>query len=247
MAAMGKVSGDAPEQSYALLRKVLPKGLQPYLRGLRKTVLKEGYRDQEPFCHIFAHTQSTLPRQDSILKKTSALVADRIDGDFVECGVLDGGTAAIMAYACRSDTGRRVHLFDAWQGLPESTEKDGEGARKWVGEVVGSPRRVVQVLKKVGARMDGVVFHKGWFHDTLPTAGVERVAFLHIDCDFYDPTMLVLETFVPKMVSGGYIQIDDYVAFEGCRLAVDEFLERHPHLSLVVEDKPGGAIWIAIP
>lgn len=242
----GQDQDDAPKQSYRLLRRFLPRRLQPFLRGVRKRVLREGYRDAEPFRHIYAHTQTSIPRQDSLLAKACQLVEDGVEGDFVECGVLDGGTAALMAYAARDDL-RKVHLFDAWQGLPEVSAADGDGAQPWVGEVVGSPKRVVQVLRRVGANMDNVVFHKGWFEETLPQARIGKIALLHIDCDFHDPTLLVLRSLVPQMVSGGWVQIDDYTSFRGCRTAVDRYLSEHPRYRLIVEDRPGGAIYFRIP
>ncbi|MEO1470290.1 MAG: TylF/MycF/NovP-related O-methyltransferase [Pseudomonadota bacterium] len=241
-----RVAGDAPRQSWGLIRRILPKSLHPFARGLKKRLFREGYRPEEPFCWTYPFTQVSRRRQESILEKTEALVRDGVAGDFVECGVLDGGTAALMAYAARADD-RRVHLFDAWAGMPEIALQDGEGSRKWVGDIVGSPRRVRAVLGKVGANTANIVIHQGWFDDTLPVSEVERIAFLHIDCDFYEPTKLVLETFVPRMVSGGWVQIDDYTSFEGCRVAVNAFLETRPDLSLTVEDGPGGAIHFRVP
>ena len=240
------VTGDSPQQSYALLRKLLFKRLHPFARGLKKRILKEGYRPEEPFCWTYAYAQASRRRQDSILEKARTLVADGVKGDFVECGVLDGGTAALLAYAARNDD-RKIRLFDAWMGLPEADPQDGGGAQRWVGDVVGSPRRVRRILRKVGAREGNVVIHRGWFEDTLPIAEVDRIAFLHIDCDFYAPTKLVLETFMPRMVPGGWVQIDDYVAFEGCRVAVNEYLQTRPELVLEVDEAPGGAICIRIP
>ena len=71
--------------------------------------------------------------------------ANNLPGAIVECGVLDGGTAALMASET-AKSGREVHLFDSWQGLPKTTEKDGEDAKVWEGECVGSPSRVKKVM-----------------------------------------------------------------------------------------------------
>ncbi|EKE43414.1 hypothetical protein OCGS_2452 [Oceaniovalibus guishaninsula JLT2003] len=242
-----KVSGDAPAQSYRLLRRMLPKALHPYARGVRKRLLRGKARKEEPFQTVWPYTQVSQKRQDSILDRTTALIAEGVPGDFVECGVLDGGTAAIMAYAARHDESRRVHLFDAWEGLPQATDEDGEGAAVWVGDVVGSPRRVMAVLRKVGAAMDRVTVHRGWFDDTLPVADVRQIAFLHVDCDFYAPVKLVLNTFVPRMAPGGWVQIDDYQSFEGCRLAVNEFLADRPDIALIDDRRAGGATVFRIP
>jgi len=240
------VIGDAPEQSNKLLRRIIPKALHPTLRGVRKRLKKENYRAQEPFCHTYTYTQVSLARQDSILSRCTDLVATGIEGDFVECGVLDGGTSALMAYAARADD-RRIQLFDAWQGLPAATRQDGPGSENWAGDVVGSQRRAMNIIEKVGGNMANIVVNRGWFNDTLPVSTVEKIAFLHIDCDFYEPTKLVLETFVPRVVSGGCIQIDDYTSYEGCRVAVNEFLADHPQYELVIENKPGGAIYFVSP
>jgi O-methyltransferase len=50
---------------------------------------------------------------------------------------------------------------------------------------------------------------------------------LHADGDFYDSVRLTLETFYPKVVSGGYVVIDDYGGFVGARRATDEFRREH--------------------
>lgn len=236
------IAGDAPAQSYRLIRKILPKRLHPFARGIRKRFERRGRRTEEPFCWTYPYTQVSKSRQDSILAKATELVTRRVEGDFVECGVLDGGTAALLAYAARGEN-RLVHLFDAWEGMPEPTVQDGAGSKKWAGDIVGSPRRVRNVLKRVGANTANIRIHKGWFSDTLPASDIDRVAFLHIDCDFYEPTKLVLETFFPKLVPGAWVQIDDYTSFEGCRVAVNEFIEANPEINLITDDVPGGATY----
>ena len=237
---------DAPEQTFPFLRKLLPKALHPYARGLRKRLQKSRLTLEEPYASVYEFTQVSPARQRSIHGKATALVADGVEGDFVECGVLDGGTAALLAHAAKGDE-RRVHLFDAWQGLPEITEEDGEDSRRFVGDVVGSPRRVRAVLDRVGAKAGNIVFHRGWFNETIPKADIPKVAFLHVDCDFYEPTLMVLNAFFPRMASGGWVQIDDYADFEGSRVATNEFLDAHPELEFVVEDKPGGAAFFRVP
>lgn len=237
-----RISGDAPKQSFVFLRRILPKQLQPIARGIKKRLFFEGYRPEKPFCWTYPYSQVSARRQDSILSKTESLVSEGIEGDFVECGVLDGGTSALMAYAARDDD-RKVHLFDAWVGMPEISLEDGVGSQKWVGDIVGSPKRVRRILTKVGARSENILIHRGWFADTLPVSDIEKIAFLHIDCDFYEPTKLVLNTLVPRIVAGGWVQIDDYTSFEGCRVAVNEFISANPWIELTVEDIPGGAIF----
>lgn len=235
---------DAPIQSYPLLRKFLPKSLQPMLRGLRKRLnrpaeLKEPYRSVYPF------TQAHPTRQQNLIRLADIIEREAVPGAVVECGVLDGGTAALMAFGTKG-SGRAVHLFDSWEGLPATTAEDGDGGM-WAGQVVGSPKRVVSVMHQLGITPSRLHFHKGWFADTFSKAPIEKIALLHVDCDFYDPVKLTLETWHPKMSPGGFIQLDDYGVFVGCTKAVDEFLAKHPTLKLEFVERQAKAFFIRIP
>jgi O-methyltransferase len=218
---------DAPEQKYRTLRKFIPKVMQPYLRGLRKRFLRNKSL-AEPYRSIFPYTQVHPVRQENLARIGREIEERLIPGAIVECGVLDGGTAALMGFATKD---RPIHLFDSWEGLPDTSEKDGD-AKMWAGDVVGSPRRVVSVFKALRVDLDRVIFHKGWFDSTFPKAKIPQIALLHIDADFYESVRLALETWEPCVSPGGYIQIDDYSSFIGCRRAVDEYLVSHPTLTL---------------
>jgi O-methyltransferase len=152
--------------------------------------------------------------------------SEKIPGDVVECGVCNGGTAAILAhFATRSKLGRTVWLLDSFQGMPEPTGNDGESAREHVGKEVGDPARVQEVLRLVGARMDRVRIVPGWFDVTFPTLSIPKIALLNIDADWYESVKLCLETFYDRVVPGGFISLDDYGYWPGCRKAVDEFFD----------------------
>jgi O-methyltransferase len=238
--------GYAPAQRYAWLRPYLPKALQPYLRGLRKRFERMRIRRlPEPYRTVFPYSQVGQARQRSLVDLVAAIDREAIPGSIVECGVLDGGTAALMAWASRGSTlPRHVHLFDAWRGLPATTLEDGTESAKWTGEVVGSPVRVRAVMRSLGIPLSRIVFHHGWFDKTFPYVNISPVALVHIDCDFYEPTRLCLDKWYSVLSPGGYIQFDDYLAFSGCTRAVDEFLSSHPELTLRSEGafkirKPG--------
>lgn len=223
---------EAPVQRWRWLRPLLPKGLQPYLRGWRKQLELRKLSLEEPFRSIYPFTQVSQGRLENLAQLTERIESEGVVGDIVECGVLDGGSAALMAYATR-DTNRKIHLFDAWKGLPPSGVEDGESAKKWSGQVVGSPDRVRAIMRKMRIPPERVVFHQGWFSDTFPKAEIERIALLHIDADFYESVKLCLETWSSKVSKDGYIQLDDYSAFKGCRRAVDEFLAQNPGMTLI--------------
>jgi O-methyltransferase len=214
----------APLQKHRWLRTLLPKRLHPWARGLRKHWQLRGLELDEPYASIFSYTQVSLTRQQNLRRLALAIDAERIPGAVLECGVLDGGTAALIAASTAAP--RTVHLFDAWRGLPKSTAPDGPDAAKWVGDVVGSPRRVREILARLRVDSARIHVHRGWFHETFPQARREiaQVALLHVDCDFYEPTKLSLETWLPLLAPGAFVQVDDYASFQGCRQAVDECL-----------------------
>ncbi len=222
---------EAPRQRFARIRKLLPKRSQPFLRGLRKRSKRPFLKLQEPFYSVYPYTQVHPLRQENLLRLALESESHNVPGAIVECGVLDGGTAALMAQAT-SGSGRDVHLFDSWQGLPTTTEKDGEAAAVWTGEDIGSPNRVISIMKRLDVDLKRLRLHKGWFHETFPNVEIPKIALLHIDADLYESVKICLEKWVPSLAPGGYVQIDDYAAFVGCRRAVDEFLAPRPELKL---------------
>jgi O-methyltransferase len=226
---------ESPQKHHRVLRAILPKRLQPLARSIRKHWGARFLAREEPFLTVAPYTQVSLPRQRNLLCLAQKIDTDSISGAIVECGVLDGGTAALMALGTQQ-SGRPIHLFDSWSGLPKASAKDGQAAKQWEGEDVGSTRRVRTILKKVGIKADRVTFHKGWFDQTFQKADIKQIALLHIDADFYASVKLSLETWAPKISNGGYIQIDDYSAFIGCRRAVDEYLATHSYLKLQTDN-----------
>ena len=221
----------APYQSYRWLRPFIPKKLQPLLRGLRRKIQLSFLHLEEPYKTVYPYTQVSMNRQTNLYRLSQLIQKEQIEGDLVECGVLDGGTAALMAFATKTSS-RQIHLFDAWLGLPKTVEQDGEASKKWIGQVVGSPKRVIQVMNHLSIDMGRVHFYHGWFEDTFPKTKIEKIALLHVDCDFFEPTSLCIQKWYLSIVSGGYIQFDDYASFEGCTKAVDGFLQKNPELEL---------------
>jgi hypothetical protein len=60
-----------------------------------------------------------------------------------------------------------------------------------------------------------------------------RVAFAHIDCDWFDPVMLCLEQTYRCLSPGGIVILDDYNEFGGCRRATEAFLAGHADMPLI--------------
>ena len=152
----------------------------------------------------------------------------RVEGDIVECGVYNGGSAAMMAAPQVSNKVRHIWLFDSFEGLPLPTEDDGVYERENYhnGWCEGSIEKVKEIFQSIDFPNQRLHITKGWFENTLPreTQKIRQIALLHIDADWYESVKICLETFYPKVSKGGYIVIDDYGKWEGCKKAVDEYL-----------------------
>ncbi len=151
-----------------------------------------------------------------------------IRGDVVECGVWNGGAAAMVAkaYQDMGSTGRTMWLFDSFEGCPPPGERDPkvEAKNYFVGFCKGEIENVCSIFNKLGISMDNVRIVKGWLASTLKYNTVEKIALLHIDTDWYDCVKLPLDYFYDKIVPGGFVVIDDYWFHPGCKAAVHDFL-----------------------
>lgn len=139
-----------------------------------------------------------------------------VPGDIVELGVYRGGCSALMA---RTLPGRRLHLFDTFTGLPPCDPAvDGNSTALEVGRFAVSAE---EVLASLPGGTDAVC-HVGEFPATCP-ATLAPIAFAHLDCDLYWPTLHALRLFYPVLSPGGAIVCDD--ASNGCTPGVLRALE----------------------
>lgn len=145
-------------------------------------------------------------------------------GDVVECGVYQGGTAAILArIATRSKLPRTVWLFDSFEGMPPTTPVDGAQAAHWVGKLATTEEQVMKVVRLGGADIRKVRIVRGLFQDSFQSVDIPRIALLNLDCDWYESVRLCLHKFYDSVVPGGFVSFDDYGYWPGCKAAVDEF------------------------
>lgn len=155
-----------------------------------------------------------------------------VSGCIIECGVWRGGMSAGLATILGKD--RQYFLFDSFEGLPPAKEIDGEGALNWqkdkqspiyydncsAGEEFAN-----RAMTLAGAQSFQLM--KGWFDKTLPYfRPPEPIALLRLDADWYDSTMVCLNSFFDFVAPGGLIVLDDYYTWDGCSRALHDFLSR---------------------
>lgn len=165
-------------------------------------------------------------RIENLARLAQRLEDEQIPGDVVECGVYKGGTAVLLARtATHSRLPRTLWLFDVFSGMPPPTAADGPKATSWVGNLKSSAPRVERLLRRTGADLSRVRIVPGLFQETFPAVRIPQIALLNLDADWYESVKLCLETFYDAIVPRGFISIDDYRAWPGCRRAVDEFFQ----------------------
>lgn len=195
------------------------------------TEIWDQFRQERLVKLVMPYTLVSPERARNLYRLSRRIENEHVPGDVVECGVCNGGTAALLARsATRSKLKRTLWLLDSFQGMPDVTEEDavavgGRTAQSHVGHEVGSVERVRGVLERVGADMRRVRIMPGWFQETLGSVTTSSIALLNVDADWYRSVKLCLETFYDRVVAGGFISIDDYGHWPGCRKAVDEFFE----------------------
>ncbi len=189
-----------------------------------------------------AYTMCDFERMKSLIDLSLYLNSQQIKGDFVECGTYKGGTAAVLAKYMGAD--RHLYLYDSFQGMPSTSDKDGIEAAKWVGQCRGTVEDVREAMKLVSADDSRYTIIEGWFENTFHKKLPKEVAFLHCDADWYDSVTLVLDTFYPLISEGGCVVLDDFGYWEGCREAFYDFCVRHNEKPLLERVGSSQAYWI---
>ncbi len=196
------------------------------------------------------YTMVSAPRLENLYRRV--LDANRLElpGVIVECGCWHGGSGAIMGAACLdSKHPRELWLFDSFQGLPPPGDKDGQYEHDFFydGWCKGDTDKVRQIFRRVGVPLDWLKIVPGWFQDTLPRVPIEQIAVLHVDADWYESVKLVLETLYGRVVPGGFVVIDDYHVWPGCKQAVDEFFAANGLEHALLHSVSGLAVYFQKP
>lgn len=182
---------------------------------------------------IRSFTLLSQERLFSLYNLTKQICLDNIPGDVVECGTYRGGATALMAtviqrYSLRP---RRVFACDTFTGMPDPSEVDrhegipanltGFGAGTLPAPVSDYLDQICQTLGVT----ELVVPVSGLFAETLPPLRhkINGIALLHADGDWYESTLDIFTNLYEFVVADGFIQIDDYGHWEGCRQAMHEF------------------------
>lgn len=181
------------------------------------------------------------------IEKALKSVSD-VEGDFAEFGVALGGSAILIADQCQSHQfSRQFHGFDVFDMIPEPvSEKDDHKSKSRYEAIKSGTSNGINGQQYYGYRDDlladvkdsfarhgltvgenGIFLYKGLFENSWPNVKVDKLAFAHVDCDWYEPVAYCLKAIATKLSLGGVIVIDDFHDYGGCRTAVEEFLSEN--------------------
>jgi O-methyltransferase len=156
------------------------------------------------------------------------LSVKNLKGNWAECGVFKGSTSLIMAeynnlYSILHSE-CNIHLFDSFEGLSDPANEDF-GTNMVAGDYLGSEDEVKKNLKSYR----NIIFHRGWIPDRFADVKNKKFSFVHIDVDFYQPVKESLNFFLPRMVKGGIVVLDDYGCEQtpGAMKATDEIASKY--------------------
>ena len=168
---------------------------------------------------IHREQRSLLSAFEQYLVFSVARAQSRLPGAIAEVGVFRGGSAKLI---CEVKGDKALHLFDTYEGLPESSKEDRGVHRKH--QYACSVEDVQEYLKAY----ENVLFHKGLFPETTANVPDQQYCFAHFDVDLYEGTKACLEYFYPRMVPGGIMISHDYGLLAGVEKAFQEFFEDKP-------------------
>lgn len=181
----------------------------------------------------FGYSMIGMIRMNNIQKCVQTALECDIPGDLVETGVWRGGSVIFMKAILNqySDFTRKVWVADSFEGLPAPThsvdvKQKGFDFSK-ADYLAVSLETVRDNFSRLGLLDERVMFLKGWFSETLPKAPIEKIAVLRLDGDMYESTMDAMQALYPKVSRGGFVIVDDYCSWPGCRIAVDEYRQKH--------------------
>jgi hypothetical protein len=196
-----------------------------------------------------AHTMIGIRRLANVRMLVENVIVNRVPGDLIETGVWRGGACIMMRAVLESHgvKNRRVWLADSFEGLPAPDPQlypadAGEKFHEY-SELAVSMEEVKNNFMKYGLLDDQVVFLKGWFKDTLPTAPIKKLALLRLDGDLYESTIKPLEVLYDKVSIGGFVIVDDYHVVNGCKKAVTDFFTSRNIAPVIIEIDGVGIYW----
>ena len=188
------------------------------------------------------YTLTGALRLVNLIRAVDYIEQNNLKGAIVECGVWKGGSvmAALTELNRLGNQEREIYLYDTYEGMNAPSANDwshraGSAVEAFQNKDDSWERikcysgleEVTQNIETTGYNMDKIHFIKGEVEKTIPNTVPNAISILRLDTDWYESTKHELQHLFPRLVSGGILIIDDYGHWEGCKKAVDEYIEEN--------------------
>jgi len=155
-----------------------------------------------------------------------------LPGDIIEFGVYKGSSLVrLLSFRelLENSSSRKVYGFDMFGKFPDNVELDTDKdfIKKFENNGgIGIKKSDLQYALE-RKKFTNFELVKGDILKTLPSFLKDnpeiKLSIIHIDVDVFEPTKLILELLLSRMVKGGVVMLDDYGLVEGETKAVDSF------------------------
>jgi hypothetical protein len=224
----------------------------------REDRLPDDFSDEhaDVWRRVGLYTMTTPGKIEALAQAVEYVVARRLPGALVECGVWRGGSMMAVALTLLrlGETDRDLYLFDTFEGMTPPGDEDVKQGGRHASEILQSAPRdssvwaiasldqVREAVLGVGYPEQRIHFVKGPVEETLPAHAPAEVALLRLDTDWYASTKHELRHLYPRLVSGGVLIVDDYAYWRGSRQAVDEYVRENELTLLLIRIDHGARV-----
>ena len=179
------------------------------------------------------YTMTSVERINELFDSLEYIRLNKIEGDFIECGVWKGGNIlGIIEYlSYHNMLDRKVWLYDTFQGMTQPEEVDVDLSNNKASDILhhvlcySSLAEVIDNLSVSNFPKENIKYVVGDICETLNYYFniPNKISLLRLDTDWYKSTKKEMDILYPLLVDKGVLIVDDYGHWRGSKLAVDEY------------------------
>lgn len=181
------------------------------------------------------HTMTTLPRINCLYDSLEYIRINNIKGDFVECGVWQGGNILGMCHYLNHHQmlDKKVWAYDTFKGMTQPEDVDIDKDNRFAKDIFHEPlffcesslEEVTYNVSKSSLPKENIEYIVG---DVIETLNIKKnlpneISLLRLDTDWYKSTKKELDILYPRLSNNGVLIVDDYGHWKGAKKAVDEY------------------------
>jgi len=156
------------------------------------------------------------------------VMQNRVPGDVVELGVFKGGSASVLYRTFSACSSKRFWFYDSFQGHPDINQELNPGMQEFVGRHIGTLDETKANMHAFNPGHDEsrIKWKKGFFNVTLLEELPKTISYLHIDCDWYECHIDILDVLYDRVAFGGAIVTDDTGFYGFARAGLMDWLQQ---------------------